>query len=238
MKESDLCAEFKTWLINRGFTVYPEQSDWDMVAIPSPDRGVAQLSSVNGNQLGIQAKMVPNVDVLYQSIRDTRQAPDLRMVLVPCSNREFIAVAKTLGLGIASRMISHGRRKRMSPNGGFFISVIPKQWNSEPLWLPPITTDLPAGAKSPLSLTKWRVAALKICRIADSRSNGHLTSADFKAQGITTQTWIQNRWMIPVGKDGRSTIYKLAPTRRPDIGWEQISKELADEENKLTKSET
>lgn len=246
ISESDLCKEFKEWLRSRGFVVYPEVSDWDLVAVRDAERqfnigegvdifhvktsnlGATQLAWKPDTQIGIQAKLQANIDVLYQAAVARVMGPRLRTVLVRRADGRFIGVARALGLSVAVREYRSHRWSRVSewrqhPNG-FLVYNSQKVWDTKQLWLPPVTTDLPAGTPSPIQLTEWRVKALKLCRIG--RDKGYLTSKDFKTAGVDMKRWVTCDWMRDTGEkvEGLKT-YRLTETA-PDIGWEEISEQI------------
>jgi hypothetical protein len=237
--EADLCQEFRVFLESRGFVVYPEVSTWDLVA--KRDTTVTSDLKVkdwkhgeffdNNWQLGFQAKLFANVDVLHQSICDATRGPELRFILVPRASSEFIEVARKLGVGVVVRDVitkCWGRKKTSRSPDGFRFYTNGVVWGSKPLELPSISTDLVAGGRSPKQLTKWRERALGICRLA--RTRGWVTSEDFKTSSIDMGRWIQAGWLVCTGSKTSSKgrpikIYALAPTN-PEIGWEKISEQL------------
>ncbi len=233
ISEAQLCAEFRTWVEQDGWTVYPEVSDWDMVLTPPALRGANAFSKVMPStyaetQYGIHAKLVAGVDVIYQAIQ---KGPKWRLVLVRRAGPEFIEICMRLNIGVVVREQNRGRWGRKArwerPSTGFAVWMPNRgfePWGD--LWLPPIAADLPAGCASPSPLTKWRVGALKLCKVA--RTQGFITSADFKAAKVNIQRWVQMGWLEDTGEmAGRLKKYRLGNTP-PDIGWEKVSEQLHD----------
>ncbi len=258
--EADLCTAFRFWCEALGWTVHPEVSDYDLVltrphlSIESALRGERPLS-LSGlamtpywipgktDQVGVQAKLTANVEVLYQAVRDQRRGPAWRLVLVPSASSSFIGLADHLGVMVAVQEVRHelggfarGRVKRVPADDGFQLCGRAMQVPvSKQLELPPIVTNLVAGGPSPSALTPWRVKALRLCRVLHAQ--GYVTRADFKAVGIDHRRWLDSGWLTPNGERVMVTGHNQAlakwvagPAGLPDAGWEQISAELAKKE--------
>jgi hypothetical protein len=201
--ESALCAAFRAWAESQGWVVYPEVSDWDLVLVTAT------------GQVGIQAKLRANLDVLAQCLG---AGPKLRAVLVPDVGPSFRKIAKTLGLSV------------WAPIGKLFVDFgLPQPFRGgRDLVLPPIVTDLPAGVKSPRQLTQWRVRALRLCAIL--RERGWVTSQDIKACGLSLTYWTSHRGVLMKSErvDGLWRYVPDPKRKMPDVGWEEISKQLAE----------
>lgn len=251
MSEADLCAGFRTWATAKGWAVHPEVGDWDMVLTPS-ETGVREerynalgdltrhLGWIPGqtDQVGVQAKLLGNVDVLAQATRGRHTGPAWRLVLVPRPSDNFIELADRLGILVAHPEVQLGRRGfargakvqwRAASNGfeidGHALSVPV----SRQLELPPIVTDMPAGTRSPKQLTKWKVKALRLCRRL--KNHGYLTPADFKTEKVDKRIWL-DRWLDTCRESG-NVVYTARPgAELPDVGWEEVSAALAEKEYK------
>lgn len=242
--EAALCAEFKTWLQGRGFaSIYSEVSDWDMVCVGSPKHvGTtfysgpdSALMHVDGGltaPVGIQAKQVANVDVLYQASQ--LHGPVIRCVLVPRASYEFLHVAGCMGLAVAhaeQEYNYYGVKKHRRVEGGFKVQLTPTAYRQlRAFWLPPIAADLPAGVQSPKQLTKWRVKALALCRMA--REQGYLTTDDFRKEKVDHRRWITEGWMVKTEEvafqvDKKKRMKYVLGQHPPDEGWETISAQIA-----------
>jgi hypothetical protein len=211
--EVQLCEQFIEVLSRAGFVIYPEVGDWDIVAL-----------GLDNEQLGIQAKMRPNINVLYQAIRRPYNGPRYRSVLVPKATKEFIHVAKNLGLYVFTakfmNFVTMPRYTNLVKLGGF------KRWESTPLWLPPVPSSEKAGVSSPRQLTRWRIQAIRLClRLFE---NGRISSKDFDEFGISKHVWVSNRWIKPYGKEGRYKTYVQADggSRLPIVGFETIAEQI------------
>lgn len=221
MSEADLCAEFVVWAKAKGYRVYPEVNDWDIILEPA--RGSSDLKPIGGEQIGVQAKLKANIAVLEQCLWN---GPEVRVVLVPWASREFRTVAKHLNLFVVTKfMDSKCHRPHCS---GFDVHGLYHKWTDKKFWVPPIETNRPCGVQSPQSLTPWKVKALKLINLFDSK--GFLTSADFKTFGVSITIWVQAGWLVPVGKAGRLTQYVLGKFH-PGLGWEKEKQQIKDVES-------
>ena len=211
--------------------VYPEVGRWDLVLTKGAD------------QVGVQAKLVANIKVLAQAVAASgRQGPDFRAVLVPRASSDFMTVCRKLGVGVFTAQ--YERRSRwVELATGFYLAVKAAPCApAQRLWLPPVVAALPAGGPAPKQLTVWRVKALQVCRLL--RARGWVTSRDFKNAKISPQTWVTSRWLVatkarvrvdPKGHEVATggtllTKYVAGPSGLPDFGWEEVSSQLAAQE--------
>lgn len=244
MTEAELCQQFRTWAEARGWLVHPEVSNWDMVLVPS-SMGVHDDSALGdlvkspcftpgqSDQVGVQAKLLGNVDVLAQALGDRRTGPSWRLVVVPRPSTNFIEVARHLGMMVAANEVKTGYHG--------FARGLPAKWRQAPdgfkihgrgapvlvnkqLTLPPIVTNLVAGGPSPKQLTPWRVKALRLCRLL--RTAGYLTPEDFKREKVDKRVWVE-RWLDICKDSGTITYTVRAGAELPDEGFEEISAALA-----------
>lgn len=92
--EAQLCAAFIAWAEHHGWKAYAETTGWDIV-----------LVNGQGVQIGVQAKMTLNVEVLDQAMpdvyysNDLKGGPDYRAILVPCGDKGT-HLLEALGLGL------------------------------------------------------------------------------------------------------------------------------------------
>lgn len=217
LSERDLCAAFTRAAREDGWTVYPELEPWDLV-LTRPGETTLQV--------GVQAKTRANVDVLEQAIRRyTEGEPDRRAVLVPRAPIAFAIVARELGVGVYTlghcqsvykrRLIHRGRySKHGEPVPRNEIVAPYRDWGTtRRVWLPPIVPDVPAGVPSPIRLTKWRIGALRACRIM--RRKGYVTREDFIRCGIS-KTAFWDVLLVDSGqREGRRHCY--VPRARDDV---------------------
>ncbi len=199
--EAALCARFIEAL-PIGWTPYAETAGWDILLVRATD----------GFQIGVQAKLRLNADVVLQTIEETvlcieRRGPDCRAVLVPNDDcGPFDRIADHIGFTIIR--VSATRigviRDAFSPKlpgdrwtNGHWHELCPVKRCELPAYVP----DVAAGAKSPLQLTDWKIEAIKLAIVLERR--GFVTREDFKHRGIDHRRWIApgNDWLAVV--DGR-----------------------------------
>jgi hypothetical protein len=217
--ENALCESFIANL-PPGIEVYPETCGWDILLIlPS------------GEQLGVQAKLSPNVKVLSQALPPgkSRPGPEYHAVLVPHAPRSFLKVAKALGVYVI-RPNRYSAVKRWQ-SLDYLGQGWKKWWHPKQHKLPPIKPNTLPGIPSPRTLTDWRVRALRVCAVL--RKRGWVTSADFKKYGVSMTLW-KAQWLTPTGeKDGRLFKYAGVYDRYdfPDVGWELERDAIAEVES-------
>lgn len=241
--ERELCEMFRA-AVSGWAVVYPEQSDWDMLAVLG-----------DGTQVGIQAKLKANFDVVAQAIRiggrstaspcssarwrritEPRHAgpgPDIRAVLVPSANAAMIDVAAACNVlvleqhdlaPVASkwdRSVEDGVR-RWGSSLEEQIAKAPRWPTTKRVWLPPFVPDLPAGVPAPRTVSPWKVNAAKLC--AELRAGLTPTSAEVEARVGSFSRW--RLWLdrVPGTKPAR---YRLVdPMKLPDVEFPEVARGL------------
>lgn len=198
--EAELCAAFIEAL-PKGWTVYAETGGHDMLLV----------RAVDGRQIGVQAKLKLNVEVVNQAIEDGNwyrvadAHPDYRAVLVPADSAgAFEKICGHLGVTII-RMRPAGLESyfRASPSFSPELPTDPKngyvcrEWHETATVkrhkLPEYVPDVRAGSPSPLQLTEWKIKAIKIAVTMELR--GHLTRRDFQHHQIDHRRWITMGWI-------------------------------------------
>lgn len=207
--ETDLCAHFIA-AIKDDWTAYAETGGWDILLVRKAD----------GFQIGVQAKMRLNSDVISQAIEDgycfyaERSGPDCRAVLVPSVDAgSFDKIAGYIGLTIIRAYAPSGyasfrpQLPRINDRREDWFEWAPSKRHALPEYVP----DVAAGASAPLQLTSWKIAAIKIAVTLEKR--GFLTRADFRHHGIDHRRWLSagGGWLRLVG--GRY----VAGHRMPDF---------------------
>lgn len=209
--EGSLCDAFALEARSGGFQVHAETSGWDLLLV----RGDLQV--------GVQAKLRPNLDVLVQALppqwrmhENDAAGPDVRAVLVPDSNPTFNRIAAELGIAV------------FDMNGHLMENVVQhaKLWDhGSPEWVPPCEiTAIGGGRSGPVQITEWKVAAMALCERV--RERGHVTRNDFRELRISPSTWVRCGW-LRVEKVGRQWRYLLGETMLPDERWPEIAKALS-----------
>ena len=193
--EAALCAEFLDAVARGGdWIAYAETAGWDILLVRRAD----------GFQIGIQAKLRLNGDVLSQAVERagyavTAPGPDCRAVLVPQGKLgSLYSVAQALGVTVLRMEPPTGTSRRP-----WFIPKLPTpgetiyshgDWNERAparrIALPDYVPDVAAGAAAPLQLTDWKIKAIRIAVTLERR--GFVTRYDFRHHGLD-----HRRWMAP-----------------------------------------
>lgn len=209
-KETELCAHFMKEAESYGWLSYPETDEFDMLLVATE---VVQGHFNIGDQIGIQAKLVPNIDVLYQSLprRADRSGPNYYGVLVPHATAEFKELAKHLKIKVFEAACGIYRHRGLTeweqgPVKGFLDP--PKLWyphqHRKPSWVPDVHVKMEAGAAGPKQLTPWKIKAVKLA--LHGVTKGYLTSHDFAVFDVKMVRWVRYRWIVAgefVVEDGK-----------------------------------
>lgn len=200
--EVDLCAAFLAAL-PEGWSAYAETQGWDILLVRVAD----------GFQIGIQAKLKFNLSVLHQAIEQScgrwadRAGPDCRAVLVPDGEGQLGSLAAYLSL--TTIKVRGPQRERWLcvfepelPTAGKsawrdeWFELAPSRRHELPAYVP----DCRAGEKAPVQVTEWKIKALKIAALLETR--GYVTRSDFKHIDIDHRRWISGQW-LQLDADGR-----------------------------------
>lgn len=196
-----MCARFIAALDTEVWTAYAETCGWDILLVRKED----------GLQIGIEAKLKFNARVLNQALEEygcwsaDRAGPDCRAVMVPAyENCDLGRLAHYVGVTVISVSAKSGRFDRP------FWPELPGVKFSWEDWhetgtvrrhtLPDYVPDVAAGAPAPLQLTPWKIGALRLEAILESR--GYVTRADFKHLRVDHRRWIAPgvEWLRVEGK--------------------------------------
>lgn len=202
--EAELCAAFIAWVGKHPkVQCYAEWGGWDIL-----------LVFANGQQLGIQAKLRLNAEVILQAAPDVygfaheMRGPDFRGVLVPDTN-PLSDVAARLGLVVFSAEERGYRpekryfdfrpslKDRYGEDGGReWIDWNPTERHD----LPPTATDSVAGSSCPVTLTHWKLGALDV--LAELATKGTITAKRMRELGVNPSRWLSAFWLLPGEKRG------------------------------------
>ncbi len=223
--EAGICADFIEALGDE-WQVYPETEGWDMLLvltrdIPSSHFGHTHLPA--GTQVGIEAKLCGNVKVLVQAL-PSRYAevmdlpgPDYRAVLVPKCSGEFSELASYLGIVVLTEKPSWDGEPHRNARE---LSDILLRSNAFPASerhpLPEVIPDSIPGSPSPVTVSAWKLKAIKLCILL--RDRGYLTIHDFRQHGIDHRRWYNN-WIVKGEKVGPEQRWVRAPDWKP---WDEI----------------
>lgn len=200
--EADLCRAFIECLPER-WVAYPETAGWDIL-----------LVRADGCQIGVQAKLRLNLDVIGQAIADRyfqrAEGPDYRAVLVPRqeSNEAVERIAAHVGFTILQmHPPSYPTSQCFIPK--LFDEPVIGEHSEDRYWhdwrpekrhrLPEFIPDVAAGVKSPIRLTEWKIKALRVEAILESR--GYVTREDFRTLRMDARRWTApgTGWLKPGG---------------------------------------
>ena len=196
--------------------VYPETCGFDLLLV----------HDLTGIQVALEAKLSINVKVLCQALsgmdswRD--KGPDYRAVLVP--GREIQNgvewLAGRLGVTILSPYnMGYGAKPRWEcrpdlPTERAEKYHVQDRWfpwcPAERMALPEYVPDVEAGKPSPMALTPWKIAAIKLSVLLDKR--GYITRADMKALHLNSSYFCGPNWRLhPAHRQGRFQCYTAGP---------------------------
>lgn len=187
--EAELCAAYIEWVIAHGWTPYAETEGWDIL-----------LAHPDGTQIGIQAKLRFNLNVLQQAVENSlgwsATGPDFRAILVP-EDQGSHDLCDALGLTLIRPRINFNRKPDFEPD--LTKRSAWRKWhycNPEKRHeLPAYVPDVAAGVPAPAQLTTWKIGALRISALLELR--GYVTREDFRYAGIDHRRWAE-AWLEAV----------------------------------------
>lgn len=201
-KESELCEVFmREFNQIDGWTCYPEAAGFDVLVVHD-----------DGRQIGVEAKLTLNAKVADQILPNHgddffgRAGPDHRIVIVSKITEASAGIAKMLHrLGVkvliprdAWERTGYVRRfdledslLTLEDRDVFFGRELLFDWSpAQRCQVPAVVSDLPAGVPSPIRLTPWKEAAIKV--VALMRSQGFITVKQIAAHGMGANKWTQS----------------------------------------------
>jgi len=237
--EADLCDTLSTAATAAGWQVYPETGGHDLLLVAT-----AQCSTHNvreGDTMGVQAKLHANTQVLYQALPgSTNKGPSFHAVLVPVSSVEFDALARRLGIVVLEATVYRSslnmyRRVRAKDPGITYLPAYLRHYYDDMDWRPESPIVVPAGVRSPKTVTPWKVAAVRFC--LKVRKLGYFTAVDMRDASLYVERWKIQGWAIKtdgkIGKHSKYTLTDLAPDKKyPEIAAQLLS-DLKDEKSQL-----
>lgn len=232
--ESALCDEFAALARVFGYRVFPECSGWDLLLVDSS----------TGLQIGVQAKLKANPEVLLQAIRSTngiKRGPDVHAVLVADNfhSASWCSIARELRLLVIAGtdwvywkpMLRHYGDPRNARPVEFpireMIELADRWEHSEREWTPDFEVHgMSGGASGPRQLTPWKIAAVKLCRTL--RTRGYLTRGDFVRAHISIQRWVYapKPWLRSE-RHGKQFRYVATGHPLPDELYPEVAAALA-----------
>ncbi|MBA1280334.1 hypothetical protein [Stutzerimonas stutzeri] len=199
--EAELCSLFINALNKQdGWVCYPEAAGFDVLIVHE-----------DGRQIGVEAKLALNAKVADQILPDHGDdyygapGPDHRLVIVSKITDASAGIAKMLHrLGVTvitphAAWTSNGHAhefylddliRREADGKTWFGHQFLFDWSpAQRCHVPAVVSDLPAGVPSPVRLTPWKEAALRV--VAQMRSQGFITAKQIAAHGIGATAWTQ-----------------------------------------------
>jgi hypothetical protein len=212
--EGALCDALAAKARGEGFVVHAETSGWDLL-----------LVAPGGAQVGVQAKLRANVDVLAQALGSPygTTGPDYHAVLVVDAPPPFRRLATELRVTIVD-----GARVVADAPLAEFVKRSPLWSHETAEWVPPIEIACVVGGRSgPVQITPWKIAALQLCRRL--RKRGWVAKRDFTELSISPTYWVTGskpllRVEKKLGKVFRYHATGLAAL--PDERWPDIAAAL------------
>jgi hypothetical protein len=205
--EAELCAAFTAWVAARrpDLKCYAECDGWDLLVV-YPD----------GVQLGIQAKLRLNAEVIMQAVPSdwhSQHGPEFRAVLVPEERGAFIGLARHCGLVVFAGRTDWSRHYEqfgpdLTPHNPYGLPWV--DWCPETrCTVPEFATDSVAGSPSPITLTQWKTGALRV--LAELEVAGKITRQTMRAFRVDQRRWIQMGWLKSTETRGTYVIDHRPP---------------------------
>ncbi len=212
------CGEVKKHNENRnrrsqGWIAYHETAGWDLLLVGDRD----------GAQIGIEAKMSLNAKVLEQALKGGfgTKGPDYRAVLVPRIGLQLHLknIADHIGITIIE-LSTWGRR----PDQVHSNPSLPDEDSSYHLadwhnWcpferetVPPYIPDVSGGKASPVTLSQWKIKAIKLVVLLDRQS--FVTRADMRKLAISPSMWTARGGFLVPGENGYVKCEKTPDFRK------------------------
>lgn len=204
--EADLCAAFIASL-PEGWKVYPESCGFDMVLV----------EDATGVQIGVEAKLTLNVKVLQQVLQGESRVlpgPDYRAVLVGKTVGDMPWIARMLDVVVIVPTLGAHHPKHLKRKRGVRGPILPfldigdlpgegSDWGRDVPWgyrapisrlvLPEYVPNVPAGVPAPMTLSPWKIQAIKMC--VHVETVGAVCRADFKALRLDPGRWMTGHWL-------------------------------------------
>lgn len=226
--EAAMVADFVAFAAHHGWVGYAETCGWDLILHRPAD----------GFQIGVEAKLSLNATVLVQVLGHDHwsgeQGPDCHAILVPRPKavNGLATIANRLGITVIT---GSGPEHWTKWKGAAFHPDLPRlehdyltdyreDWPQRcpdrRCKLPDYVPDVEGGKPAPVTLTEWKIAAIKAQIILESR--GFLTRQDFKALRINASRWTQF-WLRSDGCGGWTDAGSMPDFKaQHPVNYEQI----------------
>lgn len=189
--------------------VYPETSGWDVLLARASD----------GFQVGVQAKLRPNVDVLAQAnVKLRYKGPDIHAVLVPSCNGAFCEVAEALGIMVVqAKVLEVGASWGVDRNLDALVSKAQTHAHLKGrCWLPPFEPNLPAGVPGPRQVTQWKCNVAQVC--------AQIRAGEAISRDTAKYLRLDPAQLQPVAGTFKPKLFKVPSWMRlPDVDFPEVS---------------
>jgi hypothetical protein len=212
--EADLCGCFSDFLIGDGWEIDAELPDhWDMLLTRTNGQGEIE-------QWGVHGKLVPNIDVIHQAVRDMRKpkGPTAALVLVPRAAEKFRWLCGELGLYVATPNLE---RSDLGNGKVWFDIQEPPMFNRHPaaperIERPRYENSTKPGSKSPSNVSDWMEKQLRLEVLLEAK--GYLRKEDFRRVGWPIHSVKAPGWLWKLkGRDRYEPVIeaKLPSAKQP-----------------------
>lgn len=226
--EQELCQVLLDFARARGYIAHSEVSGWDILLV----------NRETGEQIGVEAKLRPSVDVLCQAlVKEDNSGPDVHAVLVPAATDAFNYVAGCCRVVVfeGARLNAIDPRVQQVVRNHFqwLIDSAPRWKHSERAWAPDVEVLVPAGTPAPKRTTKWKLAAVELCLRA--RAKGHVTSADLKELRLNRHWWFAPAFgpVLRVASRGTYVLHDPSSPKVPDVRWPEIATAIIEQQRRV-----
>jgi hypothetical protein len=210
-----MCDEFIE--LNKGdWDIYPECYGYDML----------MFSKESDFQIGVQAKLINNLKVIYQILNNTelnkgtlkKIGPHYRAVLTPSDDHPYNCLCSRLNIIKLNIMPIKGTInyiKGVYLNSYYFLNFRERHTRPE------IRLNDSPGKSSPRNISQWRINALKIMN--KYYEQGYIISSQLRELGLNTTlftNWFEYKYREP--KVGRCFKMVLKDeNKHPAKGYEK-----------------
>lgn len=238
--EAAMVADFTAWAQHHGWVAYAETAGWDLLLV----------RPVDGFQIGVEAKLRLNVEVLCQVVGHESRwnrgvGPDCCAILAPRPKTQngIPTLARQLGVVVVTGgapALWGGPKAWKGPSFTPSLPDVDKRFvvtddeMSAHGWpercpdqrcaLPEYVPDVTGGHSAPVALTPWKVQAIKAAVILETV--GYITRADFKALKIDSSRWTQF-WLRSIGEKRWAAAPGMPDFKaQHPVNYEQIKADL------------
>lgn len=225
--ESAMFSAFIQQARHLGFVCFSESCGHDLILQAGPNladcRETAGLEP--GDTIVVEGKLRAGLGVLCQALPPRRRVfggdgpcANWYAVLVPKASSEFTEVAGAAGVVVLQLEPGENAWRFWGWDENLRSEVL------APLDLPPVV-EMPAGLPSPRSITRWKVAAVRLCLEAVEHPNREIPGAAFRRGGVRQQLFLDRGWARVARREGRGNVYELLDGRddRPDLKYPEIT---------------